>query len=50
MQTRATYYVYGSGLVPIPHERVNEISTLKAEYHADEARKAWMLAWARKIA
>lgn len=47
---RKTYYVYGSGLIAIPHTRINEVSLLKSEYHAEESRKAFMLAQARRIA
>lgn len=42
-----TYYVHGSGLMGVPHERLNEVSRLRAEFHADEARRAMMMARAR---
>jgi hypothetical protein len=44
---RKTYYVYGSGLFAVPSSRVNDISTLRSEYHSVEAKKAWALALAR---
>ncbi len=44
-----TYYVYGSGLIPVPHHRVNEIPEMKAEYHAAEAKRAMMIASSRKL-
>jgi hypothetical protein len=45
-----TYYVEGSGLIAIPHHRVNDIQRLRHEYHESEARRAMMLAWSRKLA
>jgi len=45
---RKTYYVYGSGLIPVPWMRTNEISRLIAEFHAEEAKRAMMLALVRK--
>ena len=45
-----TYYVYGSGLIPVPHERVNDISQLKSEHHADESKRGMMLAMAIRVA
>ncbi len=45
-----TYYVYGSGLIPVPHERVNDISRLKSEYHADQSKRGVMLAMAIRVA
>jgi hypothetical protein len=43
-----TYYVFGSGLMPVPCERVNEIPRLRFEFHAVEARKAMLLAAMRR--
>jgi hypothetical protein len=44
------YWMYGSGLIAVPHNRVNEFPRLKAEFHAEEVRKGMMLALARKMA
>jgi hypothetical protein len=45
-----TYYVYGSGLIPVPHERVNDIAKLKCEHHAEETRRASMYVMAIRVA
>ena len=45
-----TYYVYGSGLIAIPRNRVNDVPELKSESHAAEAKRAMLFAWARKLA
>lgn len=45
-----TYYVFGSGLIPVPHERVNDISELKSEFHAQESRRGVLLAYAIRVA
>jgi hypothetical protein len=44
-----TYYVPGSGLMGVPHERMNDIPRLRSEFHAGEAKRAMMLALARRI-
>jgi len=44
------YFMYGSGLIAVPHSRVNEFPRLKVEFHTEEVRKGMMLAWARKMA
>ena len=46
----ATYYVFGSGLIPIPRERVNDISELKSEFHRQESTRGVLLAYAIKVA
>jgi hypothetical protein len=46
----ATFYVYGSGLMPVPYCSLNEVPRLKSEFHASEAKQAMMLAFARKLA
>jgi len=45
-----TFYVYGSGLMPIPYHSLNEVPRLKSEFHANEAKQAMMMAFARKLA
>ncbi len=45
-----TCFVYGSGLMAVPYGRINEIRKLKAEFHEDEVRKAFVAALARKLA
>lgn len=45
---RKAYYVYGSGLFGIPEERVNEIHKLRKEFHEEEARRARLIALARR--
>ncbi|MDA4120853.1 MAG: hypothetical protein OK404_00420 [Thaumarchaeota archaeon] len=45
---RKTYYVFGSGLLAIPEERTNEIHKLKREFHEEEARRAILIALARR--
>ena len=45
-----TYYMYGSGLIAVPHARISEFPRLKAEFHSEEVRKGMMLAWSRKPA
>jgi len=45
-----TYYVYGSGLIPVPDERVNDVSQLKSEFHASEAKRAMLYALAIRTA
>ncbi len=40
---KKTYYVYGSGLFPVPSTRINEIPRLRSEYHSKEAKIAWAL-------
>ncbi len=45
------FYVHGSGLFGVPRDRMNDIPKLRAEFHANEARRAnvlSMLAWARR--
>ena len=49
-KTSKAYWMYGSGLIAVPHSRVNEFPRLKVEFHAEEVRKGMMLAWARKMA
>jgi hypothetical protein len=44
------YYMYGSGLIPVPHTRLNDFARLKSEYHAGEVRMGLMIALARKPA
>ena len=46
----ATYYVFGSGLMPVPLARMNEVPRLKLEFHAVEAARALFLARARRTA
>jgi hypothetical protein len=46
----ATFYVFGSGLIPVPYSRLNEVAAVRAVFHAEEARRAMMLAWSRKPA
>ena len=46
----ATYYVFGSGLMPVPVARMNEVPRLKLEFHAVEAARALFLARARRTA
>ena len=43
-----TYFVYGSGLMPVPYHSLNEIPRLKEEFHAKESRQAILAAWSRK--
>jgi hypothetical protein len=45
-----TYYIYGSGLIPVPNTRINEIAELKAEFHAGELKRAMMAAYVMKRA
>lgn len=45
----AVYYVTGSGLFPVPRERLGDVSTLKEEFHASESKRAIMLVMARRI-
>jgi hypothetical protein len=45
---RKRYYVYGSGLLSIPEERTNEIDKLRREFHEEEARRARLVALARR--
>ena len=47
---KCVYYVYGSGLLPIPAERVNEFRQLRLEHHTREARAAVALASVRRAA
>jgi len=44
-----TYYVYGSGLFPVPAGRRNEVQKLKVEYPAAEVARALQSARARKV-
>ena len=44
---RKTYYVYGSGLFPVPSSRINEIPKLRSEYHSAEAKIAWAFVQSR---
>ncbi|MDA4128942.1 MAG: hypothetical protein OK422_05770 [Thaumarchaeota archaeon] len=48
-QREANYMVAGSGLVPVPKGRLNEISKVIAEYHEQEARKARVTASLRRV-
>jgi len=45
-----TYFVYGSGLMPVPYHSLNEVPRVKLEFHASEAKQAIMLALTRKLA
>ncbi len=45
-----TYYVHGSGLMAVPYHRLNEIPELKLEFHANESRRAVLMASVRKVA
>ena len=45
-----TYFVYGSGLMAVPYNRMNEIPKMKARFHADEVSWAMAAARTRKIA
>ncbi len=45
-----TYFVYGSGLMPVPYWRLNEVPRLRAEFHADEVSRAMVAARARFLA
>ncbi|MDE1857579.1 MAG: hypothetical protein KGI26_00730 [Thaumarchaeota archaeon] len=47
---RTVYYVYGSGLMGIPYHTMNEVPRMRAEFHANEAKRAMLAAWARKPA
>lgn len=49
-QELQTPYVEGSGLVPIPVARANEIPKVIAEYHRRESDRAIMTAMYRRIA
>jgi len=44
-----SYMVAGSGLVPVPKSRLNEIPRVIAEYHAQEAKKTKQLASIRRV-
>lgn len=44
----ATYYVSRSGLLAVPRERLNDISNIKTESGASEAKWAIILAVARR--
>jgi len=44
-----TYYVHGSGLIPVPPGRIHEIAMLRSESHAEEAKRAILLARFRKL-
>jgi len=43
------FYVEGSGLFPVPSERLNEVPCLKEDYHRREVEKAWSMAVVRRI-
>ena len=47
---RVVYYVHGSGLMGIPFYKLNEIPRMRIEFHANEAKRAMLAAWARKPA
>jgi hypothetical protein len=49
-QEGVTFYVYGSGLMPVPYHGLNEVPRLKSEFHEGEAKRAMMVAFARKLA
>ena len=43
------YYVAGSGLFPVPADRMNEIEMLKREYHQRAADLAILAARLRRV-
>lgn len=47
---RKAYFVFGSGLIPVPHTRMSEVGRVKGEFHAQESKRAIMMAQARKLA
>lgn len=47
---KRVYYVYGSGLFPVPAERVNDVSQLRLEHHTREARAAAAVSVMRRLA
>ena len=51
-QTKAKgqYFVFGSGLMPVPLGRINEIPRLKKEFHASEVSFALAVGRTRKFA
>ena len=49
-EERPVIYVPGSGLIPVPLSRVNEIEEVKSEYHAAEVDWAFKAFRARKVA
>ena len=44
------YLVRGSGLFPVPEDRLNEVPLLKVELHRSEVIKATMAAMVWKLA
>ena len=48
MEDPATYYVSRNGLLAVPRERLTDISNVRTEFGANEARWAIMLAVARR--
>jgi hypothetical protein len=45
---KETFYIFGSGLMPVPSARMNEVTRLKHEFHASEADRALFLARMRR--
>jgi len=46
---KAVYYVEGSGLFPVPADRVSEIPNLRRDHHQREVEAALRAAMARRV-